>query len=255
METPKGLRLVEKAVELVDHLAEHGELTIAQLAELTGEPRSSLYRLVGSLEHLGLVEPASSRGYFRMGTHLIEWGAATQAGLNIRDRALPVMERIRSETGLTVYLLVRRGWRGVCVERLEGLRVAALDLVLGGSLPLNVGAAPRALLAFEPEAFWRDYLEHSSLTALTPKTPTTSAELYRVLADERKNGYTISDGDVTPGIAALGAPILDHSGAVAAALSVSGLREEVVGADADRVRLLVLEGGIEISTAMGYKAT
>jgi len=252
MESPKGLRLVEKAVEVLDRLAEHGELTIAQLAEHTGEPRSSLYRLLGSLERLKLVERASARGYFRLGTHLLKWGAATQARLNVRDRALPVMENIRSQTGLTVFLLIRRGWSGVCVERLEGLRVASLALVLGASLPLHVGAAPRALLAFEPEEFWREYAEHAEFTPLTPRTPTSPTELYQLLSAERVAGYIISDGDVTPGIAALGAPIRGHKNSIDAALSVSGLREEVLGADADHVRSLVIEGAAEISRAMGY---
>lgn len=255
METPKGLRLVEKSVEVLDRLAEHGALTIAQLAEHTGEPRSSLYRLLGSLERLNLVEPASSRGYFRLGAHLLTLGAATQAQLSVRDRAMPVMENIRSQTGLTVFLLIRRGWTGVCVERLEGLRVASLALVLGGSLPLHVGAAPRALLAFEPEEFWREYVEHAEFTPLTPLTPTSPSELRKLLVEERAAGYTISDGDVTPGIAALGAPIRGHRESIEGALSVSGLRGEVIGEDAAHVRSLVVEGAAEISRNMGYNPT
>ena len=100
-DAPKGLRLVEKTVEVLNLLASEGQFNIAQLAEKTGEPRSSLYRLMGRLEQLQLVESGSQRGYFRLGTHLLLWGAATQSGLDVRDRALPVLKRLREETELT----------------------------------------------------------------------------------------------------------------------------------------------------------
>lgn len=253
-QTPKGLRLVEKTVDVLNLLADNGELTIAQLAQHTGEPRSSLYRLLGRLEQLELIEAASARGYFRLGTHLLRWGAATQAGLNVRDRALPVMEQIMAETGLTVYLMVRRGSHAVCVERLEGLRVASLAVRLGGSLPLHAGAAPRALLAFESEEEWHAYAENGELSRLTPDTHVEPSDLYDLLTYEREQGYTLSDGDVTPGIAALGAPVRDHKNQIQGALSVSGLREEVVGKDADRVRSLVIEGAQTISRDLGHLA-
>lgn len=249
--TPKGLRLVEKTVEVLDLLATEGELTIAQLADRTGEPRSSLYRLLARLEQFELVEPASSRGYFRLGTHLLRWGAATQESLSVRDRALPVMDAIRERTGLTVYLLVRRGWHGVCVERLEGLRIASLALRLGGFLPLHAGAAPRALLAFEDERVWDEYIVQSSFEQFTGSTPSDRDQLVSVLVADRARGITISDGDVTPGIASLGAPIYDLRGRVHAALSVSGLRDEVIGADAELVESLVRAGAGDISRALG----
>ncbi|MPZ62721.1 MAG: helix-turn-helix domain-containing protein [Propionibacteriales bacterium] len=252
MESQKGLRLVEKTVEVVNLLADREEMTIAQLAEETGEPRSSLYRLLRRLEEFELVEPAGTRGHFRLGTHLLRWGAAAQSGMNVRKRALATMGHLRSETGLTVFLVVRRGWRAVCVERLEGNRVASLVLQLGGWLPLHTGASPRALLAFEEREFWESYVNHNTLDRMTDRTPATAKGLYDLLAAEREQGYCVSDGHVVNGIASLGAPILDHQGKVLAAVSVSGLRDEVVGeSQVDRIRSLVLEAADTISHAMG----
>ena len=120
-----------------------------QLAELLGEPRTTVYRLLGSLEALDLVEPGAQPGTYRLGWKLMRLGAAVIERLDERQAALPVMERIHEATGETVFLLVRRGDDAVCIERLEGLRVQSLALRLGGSLPLHVGAGPRALLAWE----------------------------------------------------------------------------------------------------------
>lgn len=255
MAQPGGLRLVEKAVEVLDLLAEQRSMTIAQIAEHTGEPRSSLYRLLGSLERHDLVEPSGPRGSYRLGVHALRLGAAMMQSLDERERALPVMTRIRDETGLTVYLLVRRGDHAVCVERLEGARVASLALKLGGSQPLHAGAAPRALLAFAPQSDWDDYTTAAPLIRLTPSTPATRQRLYTTLTRERNEGITISDGDVTPGIAALGAPVYNYRGEVAAALSISGLRDEILGPATNHLKTLVRDGANEISKSLGHTPT
>lgn len=248
----KGLRLVGKTVEVLNHLTDRGELTIVHLADLTGEPRSSLYRLLRRMEELDLVEATGSRGYFRLGTQLLHWGTAARSGRDVSKRALPTMERMREQTGLTIYLVVNRSGTGVCIERLGGVRVASQVLQLGGSLPLHTGAAPRALLAFEPESAWQQYVDTYGLTRLTAKTPSTSEELFELLRRERKQGYTVNDEHVTGGIAAIGAPIYDHERGVIAAVSVSGLQGDVVGENTHEVSDLVVTGAREISMSMGW---
>jgi DNA-binding IclR family transcriptional regulator len=70
----------------------------------------------------------------------------------------------------------------------------------------------------------------------------------------RDRGYSISDQDVTPGIAAVGAPIFDHTGGVRAALSVGGMREHLF-ANRDRAVELVCSAASEISRTLGYDAS
>lgn len=254
MPANSNLRLVERAVDVLDVLAETGELTIAQLAEQTGEPRSSLYRLIASLEKLEIVEPGVAKGGYRLGPHIIRLGAAAVDHIDVRTRALPAMQHLREEIGLTVYLCVRRQWHAVCIERVEGSRVSSLALTVGASQPLHAGAAPRALLAFESTDVWDAYLSHGELERLTDKTPVDATKLLQVLRRESKNGYTLSDGDVTPGIAAVGAPVIDHQGTTQGAISVSGLRDDVLGGNRRRTVDLVRETAATVSRAMGSPA-
>lgn len=247
-----GLQLVRKSVELLDQLSSQREATAAQLAELMGEPRSSVYRLLASLQQLDMVETGSRRGTFRLGFHLLRLGSAVVSRFDERQLALPVMERIHEQTGETVFLCIRRDLEAVCIERIEGRRVQSLALQLGGSLPLHAGAAPRVLLAFEPREFWNEYVGSAGpLEKLTPSTPTTAARLFELLEEVRDSGISVSDEDVTIGIAALGVPITDYRGTVRAALSVSGLRHGIVGPGAQGVREVLVEGGREISRALG----
>ena len=249
-----GIRVLDKAFELIEILRGAGELTAAELAARLGEPRASVYRLLTSLQVHGFVDPGSRRGTFRLGLGLARLGAAALAELDIRTVARPAMNRIHDETGETVFLCVVSGDSAVCVERLDGLHVQSLAMQLGGALPLHAGAAGVALLAAESTARRERYLDDVALTPLTPGAGLTPAGLRRLLEQTRRQGYSVSDGDVTVGIAALGAAVFDHAGELAGAVSISGLRELIVG---DAVReanvIRIREAAAEISAALGCR--
>ncbi|MGW2776425.1 IclR family transcriptional regulator [Streptomyces olivaceoviridis] len=249
-----GLALVRKAVEVLDLLAEQGEATAASIAEDLGEPRSSVYRLLSSLQKLQMVESGSGRGAYRLGFHLLSLGTAVVERFDERRFARPVMERLHEQTGETVYLCVRRERHAVCIERLDGRRVQSLALKLGGALPLHAGAASRALLAFDDRTAWTQYLESGPLQRFTPSTPVTGEELLPALEQVRRDGIAVSDQDVTVGVAALGVPILDYLGRVRAALSISGVREAILSDATTALREQLLLAGEEVSRAMGWKA-
>jgi len=248
-----SIQVVIKVGALLDGLAEVGESTASDLADRIGEPRSTVYRLLSTLQQLEMVEPGMRRGTYRLGLTLLRLGAEVAAGFDERRAALPVLERLHKETGETVFLCVRRGDEAVCIERLDGQRVQSLALRLGGSLPLHAGAAPRALLAFEPKERWEEYAAATDLEAFTPKTPVVRAALLRRLDETRSLGYAVSDEDVTIGIAALGAPVFDYRGKVCAAISISGVRSAILGDSADRLTESILEGAREISRTLGHK--
>lgn len=242
--------VLAKAGALLDCLAD-GELTPAELTVRMGEPRSSVYRLIASLSELELIDPGTRRGTYRLGLKLLRLGGIVMAGFDERRLARPIMEQIHEATGETVFLCVRRGLEAVCIDRIDGKRVQSLALRLGGALPLHAGAASRALLAFEAQTVIERFIQESSLEALTPYTPVTPAQLHEALSDVRRAGVSISDQDVTLGIAAVGAPIFGFDGQIRAALSTSGIREEILGEQSRATRLTV-DGAAEISRQLGY---
>ena len=246
-----SIRVLAKASAILRCLAAEGELSVNDLAGLTSEPRSSVYRLVGALRTLGYVEAGAKPATYRLGLELFRLGSATARRLDERDAALPTMQRIHDETGETVFLCVRRGREAVCIERIDGKFVQSLALRLGGSLPLHAGGAPRVLLAFEPREFWEEHVATQPLEQFTASTPITAEPLFAALEQVRELGYATSDGDVTEGIAAVGAPIFGGRGQIRAALSVSGIRSAILGETEEIIRSLVVEGAREISNKLG----
>jgi DNA-binding IclR family transcriptional regulator len=250
---PAGLALIAKAGAVITTLERCGELSSAEIAELIGEPLSSVYRLLQSLIGIGWIDRGWRRGTYRLGLLLLTVGSRLEDHLDIRECAMPALRRLLDEIGVTTYLCVRREARAVCVERLEGQAVQSLAMQLGSSLPLYAGAAPRSLLAFLPPAEQHAVLKVRTGQAGDPPRP-DSAAIEADIDEVRRRGYAVSDGDVTPGIAALGAPVFNHRGELAAAISISGLRSQILGAQQSRNVDLIIAGADEVSRALGWQA-
>ncbi|HTV10618.1 MAG TPA: IclR family transcriptional regulator [Acidimicrobiales bacterium] len=248
------VKVLAKAAKLLDALAANADCTVPALAQRVNEPRPTVYRLVQDLVAMGYVEEGPRPGTYRLGLELFRLGSLVALSFNVRDKASSVMTDIHSELEETVYLVIRRNDEAVCIERVEGLHIRSMALHLGGTLPLHLGAGPRALLAYQPREYWDEYFERTELKPMTPRTPLTKAGIIALLEEVRQLGYALSDEDVTMGITSVGAPILDHTGKIHAALSVGGLRAAVLGpgGGGERAVKLVREGAAEISRRMGY---
>lgn len=234
----RRLNVLKKADELLELLAENPNLTIAQLAEQSGEPRTSVRRLVATLEQMEFVATQRSPSTYQLGMQLYRLGNVVSSRFEIRHAALGAMKRVFERTGETVFLMVRHRGAAVCIERIDGRRVKAMAVEIGGSLPLHLGAGPLVLLAHAEADLIDDHLA-GSLDGLTQHSVTDPDRIHRHLAEIRDRGYAISDEDLVLGIAALGVPIRDPSGVVVAALSLSGARPSILADNlADNVGLL-----------------
>jgi DNA-binding IclR family transcriptional regulator len=246
-----GLQSVVKSFTLIDALVEAGEASAATLAEELGEPRSSVYRMLATLQQIDVVEAGSRRGLYRPGLGLIQLGGSVLTRFDERQLVKPVLDRLRAETKETVHLCLRRGLQAVFIERLQGERAHTLAVKLGGLLPLHVGASPRALLAFESDSFWDEYFAATTVEPWTSTAPATEAELREILHEVRRTGVSFSDEDVVVGVATVGAPIFDHRGAVRAALAFNLLPEALRRARQQYVEL-ARAASAEASRAFGY---
>lgn len=249
----QGLELLTKADAVLTALADGGNYTAPDLARVTGEPLSSVYRLLAHLVAVGWIDKGATRATYRLGLYALEVGGVCDDRLDLHAVARPELVKLRNETGSTAFLHVHHGTVAVCVDRVAGRRVRSLQLTLGGSLPLYAGAGPRALLAHLPPGEASRVLDtFERQAAADPSVPARSMIEHEIRRDTAR-GYSISDGDVTPGIAAVGAPVFNHRGELVAAISVSGLRPLML-LDGDGVSRQVTEAAARISARLGHRS-
>lgn len=240
-----GLAVLTKADLILSALADGGELSVKELASATSESMNSVYRVLPSLVDLQWVEPGQKRGRYRLGVGFIRLASAAETHLDVRETVRCALEQLHRATRETTYLVVRSDRSGVCIERIEGFEVLSLAMKLGDSLPLHVGAAPLALLAFMPASAREPIIASFELDTHQRD------HLDQRIQQARTSNVVWSDGDVTPGIAACGAPVFNHLGQVVASISVSGRRETLV-AHATRMETEVCQAAQLASGRLGW---
>src|SRR5262245_44935886 len=122
------IQVLRKAASVLSLLAERGELTVVELAALTNEPKTSIYRLLNSLQALEFVEPGERRASFRLGLRVLELGSGVLRRYDVREAALPLLRELHDETEETIFLCVRHGGHAVCIEKIEGKWVRTMEV-------------------------------------------------------------------------------------------------------------------------------
>jgi DNA-binding IclR family transcriptional regulator len=163
------------------------------------------------------------------------------------------MEELHRKTEETVVLMVPRDREAICLERIDGRYVRMVIVEIGGAMPLHTGAAPRALLAYRSPEEIDAYLAVPGLAAYTERTAVDPDAIRALLAQARARGYSTSDEDVVPGVAAIAAPVRDRTGAVVAAISVTGPRPAILGDREKHVSEHVQAAAAATSRALGFK--
>lgn len=252
---PEGVQSVERALDLLEVFPRFGrEIGLTAIASQAGVNKATAYRLLTTLERRGYIERAPDGRKYRLGVRLFELGAYYQSQIDVRRMALPYLTSMVEQTGEAAFLCVRDGDEALCIERVEAAHeVNIFALRVGGRQPLHCGAAPRALLSGMNDAELREYAKRTGLPALTPSTLSNLEALLQDVALTRRQGYVVSMEDVTLGIAAIGAPLRDHSGRVVAAISLSGLVRRFEPARIAELSRIVRENAQRISRQLGFR--
>ena len=125
-------------------------LSLGDMIELTGMPKTSVYRMVCSLEEMGFLD-RDENGMYSLGLLFLQYGHLVSERLDIRKIALPIMEELRDDVDEAVHLIVRQGNEAMYIEKIEGTQTVRLYTAIGRRSPLYAGACARSILTFFPE--------------------------------------------------------------------------------------------------------
>ena len=214
------MSVLEKASDLIDCLGRAGEpITLGQVREAMGMPKSSTHRLLNELATLGIVRRTED-GRYSLGPRLLYWGEAAADTFDLRAVADQPMRRLRDELGESVHLYVREHDTRICIAAVEGRHVLRPFIQLGRPLPLRVGAAGKLLLAFADREVQELELDRALADAPTmPNAP--GPRLRDQLQDIRADRWATSVGEREEGVSAAATAIVDSRDRVVAALSIS----------------------------------
>jgi len=253
--TTKNLTLsVQKALRILSSFSiEKPELSLVEVARETGLSVSTTHRLLATLEAEGFVERTIENGSYRLAIKMFELGSIVLNRMELNIAGAPILAQLTTETEDTTYLSVLAGDSVLCVVRIEGARhLRSQFLAVGRHLPLHAGAASKVLLAYLPEGRVRQLLGRYPLAAYTDRTITNVEQFLSALQEVRAQGYAVSDEEITKGITAIAAPIMDPRGGVIAALSLAGVAGRYGVGNRPFLIDRVKEAASQISVRLGY---
>lgn len=224
---------------------------MADLALKLNLPKTSLFRLLKTLEAGGYVDADSAR--YTLGAAALKLGAAIIRNRAFPNCALPVMHSISERCGETIILgtLADNRAEVLYAEVIDATNPLRFISQAGSTNPLYGSASGQVILAHMSEVELGSYLKKVKLVKHAPGTVETIAELTRRLNEIRVVGVSFSLEGLVEGVFSVAAPVVDANGVVSAGLSISapstrGLKLK------HKLKALALEGGEEISRMLGY---
>ena len=197
MSEQEGVAAVDRALSILDAMTDE-RVSLADISKRTGLYKSTVLRLIKSLEKAGYVLRTVD-GAYRLGSKTLSLGALYQRHFRTSEIVPPVLERLASELHEGASFYICEGDQRVCLHRVESTRAIRDSVHVGDRLPLTVGAAGHVLRAFGGERGAR-------------------------LDEIRRQIFAASYGERDAETAAIAVPVFGPSNRLMGALSVSGPR-------------------------------
>ena len=245
------IELIEKTFAILESFDPASrELSGRDIVRATGQTQSSVYRILANLTRLGMLDQDPATRRYRIGPKLHAIGSL--AVLDIRTRAMPYMDDLRRELGLTVSISTHDGMVGTLVEVLESREPYGISLAVGTREPTHCTASGKCALAFGSPYDREAFLATDDLRPYTPATVTRRRDLLDVLEAVRAAGYAVDKGEWAPHVQCVAAPLFDRTQRFCGALSLSWPLAAPATPEVDEVLDALLVAAEQLSTELGY---
>jgi DNA-binding IclR family transcriptional regulator len=238
----------ERAITVLDTLADGGELGTNEIARRTGMTPSTVSRQVGTLAASGLVERVPSSGRYKLGIRLVHLANAVLARLDVREVARPHLVALVDATGETATLSVPGDDDAITVDFVPGAHQVQPVSRLGRPSIAHATSAGKVMLAFSGRE-----LPDGPFRAYTPRTITDPRTLAREIETVRERGYAQAVGEREPGLTAIAAPIRSARGELEAIVALQGPSSRFDAVAVKTAAPLLVERADAISHELGWR--
>jgi DNA-binding IclR family transcriptional regulator len=211
-----GVRSARRALEIVSLLQEtRPVLTTRDVVEQTELPRTTVLRLLETLEKTGLLWAIDANRYVA-GPALLRWAALAERAWQLPARTREAMRELADNTGETVSIYVRNDVHRICIAAAQGMQALRHVARVGSQQPLWAGAPAKVLLSGAPLAVLK------RVAAQSPAGTGHLDTLIRWRDEAERDGYAVSHGEREDGLSVVAVPVHGRSGAVIATVSLAG---------------------------------
>lgn len=217
---PSPIQSVDRAIEVLEYLADHGESGVQDVATHLDVHKSTAFRLLTALEVRRLVEQPGERGKYKLGIGLIRLATSVSTQMDITRVARPVLQELADSIGETVNIAVPDGTVTVNIDQVRGGSSIISHNWMGERSALHATSSGKALMAYDG-GLLKACLD-GPLESFTANTITSKQELLDDIETARISGIAYAREELEIGLAATAAVIFSYDGTAVGAITVSG---------------------------------
>ena len=194
---------------------------MTQIAEQVGMHKSTVHRLLATLERRRFVQRDAATGTYRLGIRLLQMAYLTLERNDLRQISLPFLRHLGEQYQETIHLSVLDEPDVTFLAVIESPQRVKLAAAVGQRLPAFTTASGKAILAYMPREMVQRILGHG-MPPYTQHTLRSSEEFFEDLRQVRERGFALDEQELEEGINAVAAPVLDLSNQPIASVAVAG---------------------------------
>ncbi|MDF2067108.1 IclR family transcriptional regulator [Bacillus sp. Cr_A10] len=244
-------KTVVRSMDILNLFVDHAALTFQEIIELSKIPKSSVYRMLISLEEMGFIVKGADSKY-RLGLLFLTYGNLVSSRLDIRQIAYPIMQELHNELKEAINLIIRQGDEAIYIEKVDVYQKVRLYTAIGRRSPLYAGACSRVILSFLEDDEINSYLENVELKSFAMGTITDKEILLESIKNARTNGYTISHSELEDHTSAIAAPIFNNKGEIIGGISIAGIEANYQKDQVDFFAKKAIDAANIISERLGF---
>ncbi|MDG1707602.1 MAG: IclR family transcriptional regulator [Emcibacteraceae bacterium] len=252
-ETPDEIKSVVLTFTIVEFLAKCDRpLGITEIATALNLERPRVYRHLRTLSGIGYIDQDPSTDKYSLSMKFFWLGKDVESKIDLISVARPAMQHLKDTLG-TAVTLSTVSEENICVlDILRGSSQIDISTRPGSALPLHATAQGKIALAFGPSS-WREALSIKSLEKFTTHTMVDIDVLTNEIESINAQGWAIAPEEITLGINALAAPILDHQNKLVGTISIISSIHELTKKPTNEQLAAVKNAALKISTRLGFK--
>ncbi len=252
-ETKNPVQSAERIFQVLEMLAEHGEMGLMEISTELGLHKSTVHRLLMSLIYMGYAKQDETTQKYMLSYKIVSMAGKILERTDILQIAKPYMERLSDISGEAVHLVQREGNNILYIYKIEA-KVGTIRMVshVGMVHPMYCSGVGKAIMATLPEKEVKQIWNESIIEKKTDKTITDIDEMMQVLEEVRKNGYALDDEENEEGVRCIAACLHGYSKEVKYAFSISGPVSRMTRERVEELAVDVKKVQEELSRELGY---
>jgi len=227
-------------------------LTAPELARRLALPRSTIFRLLTTLETMGFVTRSGNE--YRLGMSVLRLGFEYLASLELTELGQPLLARLCDRVNYPSNLVVRDGRSIVYVAKVSPPSVFSSAVNVGTRLPAHATVLGRILLEDLSLSELRELFPEEHLEQHSPCTPKNALELFDMVQADRQRGFVSGEGFFESSISTVAAPVRDGSSKIVAALGVTVPTAQIAHVNFNELLLQVRRSADELSRLLNYNS-